>query len=281
MNLKHVENTFRGSGGLELYCQYWKPETSRGVVAIVHGVGEHSGRYTNIVRHLTSRGLAVFAYDLRGHGRSPGRRIHINNWNEYHEDLTAFLQMIREQAPRGPLFLYGHSMGALISLDYLILNSQGLQGAILSGIPLEPAGVAKAHLVAAARMLSWICPTFALSLELDHSALSRAPDVVKAYASDKLVSGRVTVRWGTETLAAIDRVKSQAARINIPILLIHGEADRLNLANGSRRLFEAIPFADKTLRIYPDTYHEPHNDLNYENVLNDVSLWLSQHLKFV
>lgn len=278
VNLTRVEGTFPGSGGLQLYYQCRKPEAACGTVGIVHGVGEHSGRYGNVVEHLTSHGFAVYGYDLRGHGRSPGRRIHMNRWDEYREDLAAFLQLVQKQESPKPLFVYGHSMGALITVDYLIHRQPKLNGAILSGIPLQPAGVAKAHLVAVARVLSNVWPTFTLSLGLDHSALSRDPQVVKAYGADPLVSGRVTVRWGTESLAAISRVKAQASKVGIPILVIHGEADRLNLPGGSRGLFEAIAFADKTLRIYPETYHEPHNDLNYATVLSDTTEWLTKHL---
>lgn len=247
-------------------------------MGIVHGVGEHSDRYNNVVQHLASTGFAVYGFDLRGHGRSPGERIHIDNWNEYREDLAAFLRLIREQEPKNPLFVYGHSMGALITLDYLVQEPRELHGAVLSGIPLEPAGVAKTHLIAIARLLSRIWPRFSLSLGLNHSALSRDPAVVKAYETDPLVSGRVTARWGAESLKTIARLKSRPSNVVIPVLLIHGEADRLNLAAGTRNLFESIPSSDKALRIYPDGYHEPHNDLNYEEVLSDVTQWLEHHL---
>lgn len=276
--LSHTTGHFSGWGGVDLYFQKWRQETSRGTVGIVHGVGEHSSRYDNVVQHLASHGFVAYGYDLRGHGRSQGKRIHINHWSEYREDLHAFLELIREQEPKNPLFVYGHSMGALITLDYLVQKPRKLQGAILSGIPLEPAGIAKAHLVAVARMLSVIWPRFSMSLGLNHSALSRDPAVVKAYETDPLISERVSVRWGTESLATIARLKSRPASVVIPVLLIHGGADSLNLPLGARNLFESIPTPDKTLKIYPDRYHEAHNDLNYKEVLNDITQWLEQHL---
>lgn len=276
--MKHEEGFFRGTKGLELYYQHWQPDAEpRAIIAIVHGVGEHSGRYMNVVKPLTTHGYAVYGYDHRGHGRSAGRRVHINRWGEYREDLKIFLDTVTKQEPEKPVFLYGHSMGALIALEYLSHHPQRLSGAIISGAPIEPAGVSKPYLVALARTLSGVWPRFSVNLGLDITALSRDPDVAKAYETDPLVSRRATVRWGTESLNTISWVKAHATKINIPILLIHGEADRLSLAQGTRSLFEIMTHADKTLRIYPGGYHEPHNDIDHEQVVADIQQWLDQH----
>lgn len=278
MQLNHTTGSFHGSGGVELFYQAWRPESNRGAVAIVHGVGEHSDRYGNVVERVARIGFAVYGYDLRGHGRSPGKRVHIDHWNQYREDLAAFLKLVSEKQPGVPIFLYGHSMGSMIALDYLVQQPGTLQGAILSGIPLEPAGLAKPHLVAIAHLLSRILPGFSVSLGLDHNALSRNPEVVAAYNADPLVSERVTVRWGTESLATLKRLKTPTTMVNIPVLVIHGEADSLNKASGARNLFESITSSDKTLRIYPGGYHEPHNDLNHEEVLTDITQWLERRV---
>jgi len=266
-------------GGLELYYQCWWPEEeSQAILAIVHGFGEHSGRYMNVVNHLTSRGYAIYGFDHRGHGRSPGQRGHINEWEEYQEDVRAFLQMISEQESGRPIFLLGHSMGGLIALDYILHHPGGLRGAIISGAPIEPVGGAKPYLVTLARLLSRVWPRFSLSPGLDISAISRDPAVVKAYEEDPLVHGVATVRWGTELLSTIEWVKAHAEEVRIPILLIHGEADRLCSPNGSRSFFEKVTFPDKELLVYPGGYHEPHNDINYEQVMKDLEQWLEKHL---
>jgi alpha-beta hydrolase superfamily lysophospholipase len=169
-------------------------------------------------------------------------------------------------------------MGALVALDYLLCQSPALRGVIVSGAPIEPAGVAKPYLVVLAHFLSRVWPRFPLRLRLDTPALSRDPAVVKAYETDPLVHGLATSRWGTETLAAIERVKAQAAQVNVPILVIHGGADRLNSPNGSRSFFEKVNSSDKELKVYPGGYHEPHNDMDYEQVANDIEQWLERHL---
>lgn len=277
--MNHSEGTFQGDGGLVLYYQRWRPDgLPRSVLVLVHGIGEHSGRYMNIVRPLTDRGHAVYGFDHRGHGRSPGPRGHIDRWEQYRGDVTAFLRLVGEREPDRPLFLLGHSLGALIVLDYVLHHPEGLRGAIVSGAPLEPVGVAKPHLVALARLLSRLWPRFTMPLNLDVSALSRDPDVVRAYREDPLVHGMATVRWGAESLARIGWVKAHAVDVRLPILLLHGAADRLNSPDGSRRFFEGIQGADKSLRIVPGGYHEPHNDLDHAEVMDDVAQWIERHL---
>ena len=276
--MEHREGTFQGAGGIELYYQSWRAEKeTRAVLAIIHGFGEHSGRYTNVVNYLTPLGNAVHGFDLRGHGRSPGQRGHINSWDEYREDVRTFLQMTSRREPNQPVFMLGHSMGALIVLDYVLRDSAGIRGAIISGAPLEPVGVAKPLLVMLARVLSRVWPRFSLPLGLDTKGISRDPDVVKAYEADPLVHGKTTVRWGTEILQTIEWVKAHAAEVNIPILLIQGGSDPLNSPNGTRSFFDKITFPDKEMEIYPGSYHEAHNDLDYVQVMKDMAQWLERH----
>jgi alpha-beta hydrolase superfamily lysophospholipase len=277
--MEHEEGTFQGADGIELYYQSWRGDKeTRAFLAIVHGFGEHSGRYANVVNHLTPQGYTVYGFDLRGHGRSPGQRGHINSWKEYREDVRAFLQMASQRASDLPLFMLGHSMGALIALDYLLHDPAGLRGAIISGAPLEPVGVAKPFLVMLARVLSRVWPRFSLPLGLDTKGISRNTAVVKAYEADPLVHGKTTVRWGTEILQTIDWVKDHAVEVRIPILLIHGGSDPLNSPNGTRSFFDKVTFPDKAMKIYPGSYHETHNDIDYGQVIKDMAQWLERHI---
>ena len=279
--MQHAEGRFAGAGGLELYYQRWLPEAEpRASVALVHGVGEHGSRYANVIVPLVDDGYAVYAYDQRGHGRSPGPRVHIDRWAEYRDDLGAFLRLVRERAPDRPLALYGHSMGSLVVLDYLLDGpnggpSSGLTAAVVSGTALEPAGVGSPLLVAVARLLSGVRPRQSLKLGIDAAALSRDPEVVAAYRADPLVTSRATVRWGTESLDTVRRITAGMSGIDVPLLVLHGEADRLNLVEGARALAAALPAGSVTLRTYPGAYHEPHNDLGHEQVVADVRAWLA------
>lgn len=278
--MQHREGTFQGFGGVELFCQRWRPEGEpRAALAIVHGFAEHSGRYANVVGHLVPRGFAVYGYDLRGFGRSPGRRGHVGSWSEHREDAAAFLRKVGGDEPGRPLFLMGHSMGGLIALDYVLRRPEGLAGAIASGPGLEPVGVAKPYLVALARLLSRIWPRFSLDVGLDASAVSRDPEVVRAFLDDPLRNPRGTVRWGTEVLAAIAWIKAHAGEMKVPLLMVHGGDDRLVSPEGSRRFFAKVTHPDKELHVYDGVYHEPHNDLGHEKVLADLGDWLERHLR--
>jgi len=167
--MQHREFFFKGMNGTQLYSQYWLPEESpRAVIALVHGIGEHSGRYMNVVDHMVSNQIGVYGYDHRGHGRSQGQRGHIDSWVEYRIDLRNFLKMIRVQQPGYPIFLMGHSMGALIALDFILSENEELSGAIISGTPIDPVGMAKPHLIALARILSLIYPRFPINSGLDY-----------------------------------------------------------------------------------------------------------------
>lgn len=275
--MKHSEGFFQGVAGLELYYQRWGPDKDhRAILAIIHGFGEHSGRYMNVVGHLTSRGYVVYGLDHRGHGRSHGQRGHIGEWGEYRGDVKAFLHMIMEQESGRPIFLLGHSMGALIALDYILRHPEGLRGAIISGAPMEPV-VTKPYLLVLARLLSWICPRISFNVGLDKSALSRDPAVLKSYEEDPLVHGVATPRWAAEFFSTREWVKTHLANVRIPILIIHGEADRMNLSSGSRSLYEKVTSPDKQLEIYPRSYHRPHEDLDYKQVMKDLEQWLEKH----
>lgn len=279
----HTEGSFTGAGGLVLYEQSWRPAgRPRAAVVVVHGFGEHGGRYGNVVEALVPRGHALYTFDLRGHGRSPGIKGHISSWDEYRTDVSAFLGLIRAEQPGIPLFLMGHSMGALIVLEYATCGGFGAGGisltepdaVIASSSPIIPCGVTKPHLVFLAHLLSRIWPTFSMVVGLEHAALSRSPECVQAYGADPLVHGRATARWGTEAMAALERVKAHVGALTKPLLLIHGEADRIDDAAGSRWFYERAGSTDKTLLTYPGCYHELHNDLDRAQVLADLGAWI-------
>jgi alpha-beta hydrolase superfamily lysophospholipase len=234
----------------------------------------------NVVNHLVPRGYVVYGFDLRGHGRSPGPRGYISSWADYRTDVKAFLGMIREQdtlSAGRPLFLMGHSMGGLIVLQYALHHPDGLRGVIASGPILGQVGVSPL-LLTLSRILSRIWPRLALSTGLDASAISRDPAVVKAYGEDPLVHSVGTPRLGTELEAAMERTMQRAADWQLPLLILHGGADRLAPAELSRLFFETVNVADKTRIEYEGGYHEPHNDTIHQRVVADLEGWLADHL---
>ncbi|MDY6874723.1 MAG: alpha/beta hydrolase [Chloroflexota bacterium] len=273
----HKESTFSGFGGLELYYQCWRPEVEpRAALAVVHGFGEHSGRYGNVVDWFVPRGCAVYAFDLRGHGRSPGPRGYINEWAEFREDVKSFLELVHEQEPERPVFLLGHSMGGLIVLEYVLHHPEGLIGVIASGPALE-VGISP-FLMALSKVLSGVLPRLTLGTKLDATTISRDAAVVEAYVSDPLVHSLGTPRLSTELTRATEWTQAHAAEMRIPCLIVHGSADRLVPPEGSRIFYENVTFADKERQAYEGYYHEVFNDVGKERVLADVEAWIERHL---
>ncbi len=266
------------------YTHSWECRgQARAALAIVHGFGEHGGRYEDLAGFLADRGVDVAAADLRGHGRSPGRRGHVRRWSDYRDDVEALLGRLSRQHPELPLFLYGHSMGALVVLEYAIRRPVGLAGLVSSAVPLVPTNVASPSKIAAANLLSRLWPSFPMRLRLDTSALSRDPAVVRAYEEDPLVHDRGTARWGVEVMAVTRWISDNGGELSVPLLLIHGAADRIASPAGSRQLHDMLGGASSvegeatsTLRVYDDAFHEPHNDLDRESVWADIAIWIDE-----
>lgn len=276
--MNHREGTFTGVGNLQLYYQSWQPSApARANLAIVHGLGSHSGTFATVVSYLSDRGYALYSFDLRGHGRSQGKRGHINRWSEFREDLRGFLHLVTTESPNLPCYLYGHSLGATIALDYAIRFPQGTQGLILSALPIGKLGLSPVKFLVG-RILSSIWPSFSLSTGIDLAAGSRDPLVVEHHAQDPLRHTCGRARMSTEFFATVAWLQAHATALQVPVLLLHGSADRTVPPNGSRRFFEKITFHDKRYIEYPEAYHDLHQDLNYLNVLGDIEHWLDQHL---
>ena len=247
------------------------------MVVIVHGLGEHSGEYEHVVERLVTAGFVVSGFDLRGHGRSPGKRAFIRYWDDYRQDLGAFLDVISAEYPRRPRFLLGHSLGGIIVLDYAIRAPEGLQGVMALAPAIGDLGISPAKRVLA-RVISRIRPSFSLGTGLDPSAISRDPAVVAAYRSDPLVHDRGTARLGVEAERTVDFIQSHAADLRVPLLIQHGEDDRIAGIDGSRRFVANVVETDKTLIEYPGASHQVHNDLCHETVTADLLAWLERHL---
>ena len=276
--MKHDECVLERGARRRLYMQWWRPETaSKAVLLIVHGFGEHSGRYQNIVNTLVPRGFAVYSFDNHGHGRSSGKRGHVARWEVFRSDVAAAAARVREKEPGVPFFIMGHSMGGLIVLEYVLHHPQGLSGMIVSGPALSQEAVSPVML-AAGRVISRIWPSFTMDTKLAASAVSRDAEVVRAYESDPLVHSMGSARLGTEMGKAMKYVLANAHALTLPVLIIHGGADQLVPARTSRELFEKISSQDKTRLDYPGAYHETHNDLGWEKPVAEIAGWLEKHL---
>ena len=262
---------------MQLFAQSWAPTgPPKGTVALVHGFGEHSDRYTYLVEALTSQGYGVGALDHRGHGRSPGIRGHVDRFDDFLADVGALLAALRQQSPDRQLFLFGHSVGGLIALDYAIRQPTDLAGVIASA-PLLTAANVSPLLQYAAKALSRLKPDFGLNTGLDAATISRDPAEVLRYHQDPMVHSQATARLATELDRATAWTQAHASDLRLPLFIYHGAGDRLVPIAGSRAFFANVASADKQWLEVPAGYHESHNDVDRQMVLDEVVKWLDAH----
>jgi acylglycerol lipase len=280
--MNHREGEFAGHGGLRLFWQAWLPEgDSRAIMIVAHGYAEHGGRYGNLVDRLVPRGIAVYALDQRGHGRSEGPRGHVGRFAEFVADLHSFRVRIEEEERGKPLFLLGHSMGGLVAVRYLLSHSSGIAGAILSspafGIVNEPPRLQQWL----GRILSWVAPRTSFEGNVDPQFLSRDQSVGRAYAADPLVHRRATARFFTEFKWAMRNARERAAEIRVPILILQAGDDRLVQPAATEAFAAEVGSDHKELHVYPELYHEIFNETANEAVFADLDRWLGTLLPSV
>jgi alpha-beta hydrolase superfamily lysophospholipase len=274
----HDSKTFAGVGGVLLFRQVWRPAgPARAVLINIHGLGDHSGLYPTLAEHFPSRRIIVHAMDLRGNGRSGGQRAYVQRWEEYREDLHRFVELVREEEAGRPLFLLGNSLGGLIVLEYALHYPDGLRGVIAASPPLGRVGV-PAPLMALGRIFSRVWPRFSIRTGMDLSGLARDPVVVQTVLADPLFHRVGTARLSTEVVAAISRVQAAAPDFPLPVLVLHGSADRMVPPEGSRAFVVRVGHPDRELREYPGAFHVLFADLDHERVLTDVERWIEARL---
>ena len=277
--MRHVTGEMTAADGLRLARRSWLPAREPvAALAVVHGYGEHSGRYAELAGVLAVAGYAVHAYDLRGHGRSGGRRGHVGRFSEYLDDTGLFLAAVRGDEPGRPVVLLGHSLGGLITASYVQQRPTGdLTGLALSSPFLRLTVPVSAFKVAAARVLSVVAPTVDVGNPLDAAALSHDQAVVDLYRTDPLNHHDATARWGAEVLAAQRAALAAAPSISLPLIVQYGGADAVADPAAGRELFARAASADKTVYCYPGYYHEIFNETGRAEVLADLASWLDAH----
>lgn len=275
--MTHIEFDRKSFDGLSLYFQGWQPEQNqKGAICLLHGLGEHSGRYSHWADWLSQAGYSVLTYDLRGHGKSGGQRGHISSYDEYFKDTELLIKESEERFPRVPCFLYGHSLGAMILAHYVLERKPKVAGVILTALSYKSPLAEQKLKVFMAKALGAIGPRIALSTGLIPATISKDPEVVSHYNSDPLVHHQTSLGWGKATLNSISWANMHASEWTLPVLIMHGELDSLGYAEGSREFASKIK-GDCTLKIWPGLYHEIHNEPEKSQVFEYLRQWLDKH----
>jgi alpha-beta hydrolase superfamily lysophospholipase len=274
--VSHFEFSWQSNDSLNIYGQGWAPEKQpKCVICLVHGLGDHSSRFSHVGEFLNNQEFALLAYDQRGHGKSQGQRGHTPSYQAMLLDLSCFLKEAEKRYPSCPHFLYGHSMGGNLVLNYVLRVKPPLAGAIATAPWLRTGFKPPAWKVAVGKMLRSVRPTHALSNELDMESLSHDPVVVKQAKEDPLYHDQITVRLYFDFIKAGEWALAHAADFPCPLLLMQGTGDKLTSPEATQKFADS---ADEhcTLKLWEGLYHEIHNELEKQEVLGFLCEWIKK-----
>jgi acylglycerol lipase len=270
------ERTFEGVGGVKIFTRTWRPEGApRGAVVVVHGFKSHSGLYEWPATQLAQRGLVVHALDLRGHGRSEGERLYIEKLADCEDDVARLVAAAKAADPGVPVFVLGHSAGGVLACMYALDHQNDIAGFVCESFAHEVP--APDFALAVLKGLSHIAP-HAHVLKLKDEDFSRDPVFVARMKSDPLIP---QMAYPSQTVAELvradERLKKEFPHITLPVLILHGTADKAAKPSGSQHFYERAGSRDKLLKLYEGHYHDLLNDLGREPVMADVTEWLTTH----
>jgi len=271
------ESTFKGVGGLNIFFRSWRPSESPGaVVIIIPGFNSHSGYYEWVATQLTPDGLAVYAIDLRGRGKSDGERFYVQNFEDYVADVASFVSLVKEKEKGLPVFMLGHSAGGVVACNYTLDHQRELVGLICESFAYQVP--APDFALAVLKGLSHIAP-HAHVLKLHNEDFSRDSAIVDLMNNDSLIAHETQP---TQTVAAMvradERLKKEFPKITLPLLILHGTKDKATKPSGSQYFFETAGSKDKTLKLYEGSFHDLLNDLDKQLVIFDILTWIKERI---
>lgn len=272
--------TVRTRDGLDLVLRSWRADAPRGAIVLVHGLAEHTGRYTDTAAHFAGLGWSVYAADLRGHGLSPDGpkpgRVHVRRFSDYLLDVDAVREHAATHHAGQPLYILGHSMGGLISLSYLLEHPGVFAGGVISSPALapHPDALPPRRIVWIARLLSWLRPRTFFPSEVSPEVVCRDPAVVKAYAEDPLISRTVSARWFVSMMKAMTAAHERAALLAEPVLLMQSGADLLVDPAAPQRWATTTPAGRVEFVAWEGLYHEMLNEPEKGRVRERIAEWL-------
>jgi alpha-beta hydrolase superfamily lysophospholipase len=272
------EFSWKTKDQLNIYAKHWKAAQPKAVVCIVHGLGEHINRYNHVADYFTANGFSCLGNDRRGHGQSEGPRGHVPKFDNFLMEVKHLLATAKAHYKDLPVFLYGHSMGGNIVLNYLIEKQPNIRAAIVTGSWIRLVSPPPALLVQVANVVKRFAPTVGKSNELNAKHLSRDPDCCTDYENDPLVHARVSLGMGACMLDAAKRIDQFSGELSVPLLAMHGGDDQITDPTGTSELAKRLT-SEVTLEIWQGGYHEIHNDLIKDEVIRYMVDWMTQYLQ--
>ena len=276
--MKKKSYFIKSKDGSNLMYYSWLPNKKINVaIGIIHGLGEHSNRYDDFAEYFCKKGFGVYSIDLRGHGKSEGKRGHINNFKKLIDDSEEMFINIRKENLNVPMVMFGHSLGGCIALNYLCENqSKEIDLAIISSPWLKTVLEPPKFIIYIQKILVGLFPSLTLNNRLDPYDLSKDTDIVKKYIEEPLVHNKISLKMFSEVNKAIDKIENESEKINIPVLLVHGKKDNIISFKGTEKVSKKIN--NSKLTLYEGLYHEPHNDLEKNEILADYTSFIKNNI---
>ena len=278
-SVTRTERSFDGVGGTRIVYDVWTPPTDpTGVVILCHGYAEHARRYDHVAQRFGEAGLITYALDLRGHGRSGGKRVYLKDISGYTTDFHHLVGLATAAHPDLKRVVLGHSMGGAVVFTYGVEHPDDYAAMVLSGPAVYAQDAVSPVKIALANVVGSILPGLPVE-NLPAEAVSRDPEVVAAYRADPMVhQGRLPAGIGKALIGVGTTMPARAAALTAPLLVVHGGQDKLIPVDGSRRLLQCVGSSDANLKVYPELYHEVFNEPERAVVLDDVVSWIKDHL---
>lgn len=271
------EEMIDSAKGIKIFVRSWVPEsTPKAVIVLCHGVNAHGGQYLWTAEQFVAAGLAVFALDLRGRGRSEGERFYVEDIADYVSDVANTIALAKSRNPGLPVYLLGHSAGGVVSATYVLDNQAQLAGFICESFAFQVP--APGFALAAIKGISHIAPRLPV-LKLKNEDFSRDPKAVEALNNDPLTAHEVQPALTVAALVRADeRLHDEFPSIMLPLLIMHGTDDKATVCRGSQFFYDTAGSKDKTLKLYEGHYHDLLNDIGKEQAMADIQRWITERL---
>jgi len=273
-------NTNPNDKEVTFYMQGWEPQGKpKAIVCLIHGLGEHTGRYEHVGKAFNNAGYALYGFDLRGHGQTPGPRGHFPSLDVIMQDIQQFVEFHKQNHPGLPIFIYGHSLGGLLVLTYVLRHGEGLNGVIVTGAALGSSLQDDKVKVTMAKLIGSLAPALTIPSGLETKAISRDPVVVEKYINDPLVHDKTSMGLGKAVINAVEICFAHAKEFKPPLLIMHGKADRITYPSGSEDFAKLAGETNKdvTLKLWDGMYHELHNEPEQAEVFKVMIEWMDKY----
>ncbi|MEK7255677.1 MAG: lysophospholipase [Bacteroidota bacterium] len=275
--MKSIDFQWKTADSLAIHAQHWEVDEPTAVVCIVHGLGEHMGRYEHVAAFFAQHQIASFAYDRRGHGKSEGKRGDAPDLETLLDEIETLLVFAKQAYPAKPLFLYGHSLGGNLALNFVLRRKPNIQGVIATGSWIRLPKPPTAFLLGFARLMRRVFPALTQPNGLVLKYLSKDPKVVEAYANDPLVHNRISVRMGLAMLEAANWLDEFSGEMPVPTLIMHGGEDKITDPAGSEAFAKRVS-GHVSWKRWEGLFHEIHNEPEQAEVMEYIMVWMKEKL---